>query len=79
MTSEEFRFWLKTIHWTIPQLAEILGCDISYVEALDRGDVEAPPLLTAWLRTLGKVHAELEAPIAYRRKKWKPKNNEAKS
>lgn len=52
MTAGEFRFWLQQIHWTLPQLAEILECDISYVEALDRGAVEAPPMLTAWLRTL---------------------------
>lgn len=66
MSHEEFRFWLNAIHWTLPQLAEMLECDLSYVEALDRGDVEAPPPLALWLSTVGKAHAELSVPTVCR-------------
>ncbi|CUX02365.1 hypothetical protein EGT36_01175 [Agrobacterium sp. FDAARGOS_525] len=54
MAPEEFRRCLCNLQWSLPDLAEVLQCDLSVVEAMSRGKANVPPLLAIWLRLLSK-------------------------
>ena len=54
MAPEEFRRCLYNLQWSLPDLAEVLQCDLSVVEAMSRGKANVPPLLAIWLRLLSK-------------------------
>lgn len=59
MQAERFNRALKSLHWSKETLAEMLGCDISLVEAYSNGLVEPPPKLSAWLEVLAGIHEDL--------------------
>ncbi|TRB05830.1 hypothetical protein EXN61_11385 [Agrobacterium tumefaciens] len=65
MTSEEFRLCLHKLRWSLSDLAEVLQCDLSVVEAMNRGDAKVPPLLAVWLRLLRKNPLGVVQLIAY--------------
>ncbi|MDX3929278.1 MAG: hypothetical protein QHC90_26185 [Shinella sp.] len=72
LTPEMFRRRLASLQWSKEQLADILECDISWVNAIDDGEISAPPLLAAWLNTLAMAHDTVGIPEVYRKRKHKP-------
>lgn len=59
MKADRFNQALISLHWSKETLAEMLGCDISLIDAYAGGQVEPPPKLSAWLEVLAQVHEDL--------------------
>lgn len=59
MKADRFNQALTSLYWSKETLAEMLGCDISLVEAYSQGLVEPPPKLSAWLEVLAQLHEDL--------------------
>ena len=59
MEADRFNQALKSLRWSKETLADMLGCDISLVEAYSQGLLEPPPKLSAWLEVLAQVHEDL--------------------
>jgi hypothetical protein len=66
MTKERFSECLLHIRWTPINLASALQCDLSWVEALEAGNIEVPAGLAAWLETLAQCHEAAGVPTTYR-------------
>ncbi|MGO6733591.1 hypothetical protein ELI49_36365 [Rhizobium ruizarguesonis] len=66
MTPARFTECLLHIRWTPINLASALQCDLSWVEALEAGNVEVPSGLLAWLETLAQCHEAAGIPTTYR-------------
>jgi hypothetical protein len=50
-------------------LAGALQCDLSLVEAWERGDIEVPAGVAAWLEVLALVHEGAPPPKTWRGKR----------
>lgn len=74
MKADRFNQALKSLHWSKETLADILGCDISLVDAYSQGLVEPPPKLSAWLEVLAQVHEDLsdQMPSSLVGKRYEP-------
>lgn len=59
LKADRFNQALKSLHWSKDILAELLGCDISLVEAYANGLIEPPPKLSACLEVLAQLHEDL--------------------
>ncbi len=59
LKADRFNQALISLHRSKEALADMLGCDISLIEAYASGMVEPPPKLSAWLEVLAQVHEDL--------------------
>jgi hypothetical protein len=66
MTPARFTECLLHIRWTPINLASTLQCDLSWVEALEAGNIEMPAGLAAWLETLAQCHEAAGVPTIFR-------------
>jgi hypothetical protein len=66
VTPARFNECLLHIRWTPINLASALQCDLSWVEALEAGNIEVPAGLAAWLETLAQCHEAAGVPNTYR-------------
>ncbi len=66
MTPARFNECLLHIRWTPINLASALQWDLSWVEALEAGNVEVPAGLAVWLETLAQCHEAAGIPATYR-------------
>ncbi|MBO0141471.1 hypothetical protein JZX87_09880 [Agrobacterium sp. Ap1] len=69
MTTDRFNECLRVIRWTPINLASALQCDLSWVEALETGEIAVPVGLAAWLEVLAQSHEALPPPKTYRGKR----------
>lgn len=69
MTPSRFNECLRVIRWTPINIASVLQCELSWIEALEAGTEEVPVELAAWLEVLAQSHEALPPPKTYRGKR----------
>ena len=62
MTPQRFAEALECVHWTPIQIAQLLGCDASLVDAWSNGKEKIPVEVGAWLESLAEAHEALCVP-----------------
>ncbi len=72
MSHDRFRECLRVIRWTPINIASLLECDLSWIEALEGGTEEVPVGLAAWLEVLAQSHEALTPPRTYRGRRAAP-------
>ena len=76
MSPDRFRECLRVIRWTPINIASLLECDLSWIEALEAGTEEVPVGLAAWLEVLAQSHEALPPPRTYRGRRAAPSSSE---
>ena len=69
MTPKRFAEALECVHWTPIQIAEVLGCDVSLIEAWATEKEKIPVEVGAWLESLAEAHEALCVPRTCREKR----------
>ncbi|WEX74512.1 hypothetical protein PYH37_001946 [Sinorhizobium numidicum] len=66
MTPARFADCLASLRWTRIDLTCALQCQLSWVEAMESGQIEIPEELAAWLERLANCHEVAGIPTQYR-------------
>ncbi|MBB3148458.1 hypothetical protein FHS21_004905 [Phyllobacterium trifolii] len=69
MTPQRFVEALECVRWTRTQIAEVLRCDISLVEAWANEREKIPVEVGAWLESLAEAHEASVVPRTCREKR----------
>jgi hypothetical protein len=62
MAPARFREVLRTLSWTVPNLAAVLAVRVEVVQSWQDGLEPIPPNIARWLQTLAKVHEDHPCP-----------------
>jgi hypothetical protein len=74
MTPQRFLEALDHVHWTQKQVAQLLECELSLIEAWAAGKEHIPPEIGMWLEALAETHEAVGLPRSCRG--GKPQNAE---
>lgn len=62
MTPERFVEALGQVHWTQEQVAVLLECELSLIQAWAAGKEQIPPPIGMWLEALAETHEAVGVP-----------------
>lgn len=62
MTPQRFVEALGHVHWTQKQVAQLLECELSLIEAWVAGKEQIPPAIGMWLEALAETHEAVGVP-----------------
>jgi hypothetical protein len=66
MTPTEFTAALDVLGWSKRELVRHIRCDTNLPLAWERGEVEIPPRIEAWLTKLAQFHLKHPPPTDWR-------------